>query len=208
MILYSNNKRLKMNKYRIIKLLCFIVILVVSITAKSQIVKNDLKIYKETVIFVDTITIEQPIIIKHSFKSSCGGIYFWRKCNNMVFYFSSKAYLDRITDKNFSNDSLLFSDICYNYLYLVSRFPSKDLIKEDVFLPKIYDMFTNDLSSLQRGRNYMIRDYIKTNKKGISYSEIKTKRFAIFLVRDDFFSKSNPDITKYNKVAIPIESLP
>ena len=54
----------------------------------------------------------------------------------------------------------------------------------------------------------MTRDYIETNKKGISYSEIKTKRFAVFLVRDDFFSKSNPDITKYNKVAIPIESLP
>ena len=193
---------------RIFKLLCFIVILFVSITVKSQIVKNDLKIYKETVIFVDTITIEQPIIIRHDFKLSWDGIYFWKKSNQVQFYISSKAYLDRITDKKFSNDSLLFSDICYNYIYLVSRFPSKDLIKEDVFLPKIYDMFTDDYSSLQRGRNYIIRDYIKTNKKGLSYSELKTKRFAIFLVRDDFFSKSNPDITKYNKVAIPIESLP
>lgn len=208
MILYSNNKRLRMNKLRIIKLLCFIVILFVSITAKSQIVKNDLKIFKERVIFVDTITIEQPIIIRHDFKLSWGGIYFWKKSNQVEFYISSKAYLNRITDKSFSRDSLLFSEICFSYIYLIPHFPSKDLIKEDVFLTKLYDIFTDDLSSFQRARDYYIRDYIKTNKKGLSYSELKTKRFAIFLVRDDFFSKSNPDITKYNKVAIPIESLP
>ena len=98
-----NHSQMKKEMVKLnIKILCFIVILFVSITSKSQIVKNDLKIYKEKIIFVDTITIEQPILIKHNFKLSWGGIYFWKKSDEVQFYISSKAYLKRITDKSFS----------------------------------------------------------------------------------------------------------
>lgn len=103
-----------------IKIFCFITILFLSIITKSQIVKNDLKVFKEKVIFVDTITIKQPILIKYDFKLSYGGLYFWKKSNQVLFYISSEAYLNRITDRNFSSDSLLFSDICYNYISLVT----------------------------------------------------------------------------------------
>lgn len=58
-----------------INILCFM-LLFVSANASSQIIKNDTKIFKEQIIFIDTITIDNPIIIKFEYSKSFGGIYF------------------------------------------------------------------------------------------------------------------------------------
>ncbi|MCH3924551.1 MAG: hypothetical protein LKE30_06520 [Bacteroidales bacterium] len=189
-----------------IKIFCFITILFLSIITKSQIVKNDLKVFKEKIIFVDTITIRQPILIKYDFKLSYGGLYFWKKSNQVLFYISSEVYLNRITDRNFSSDSLLFSDICYNYISLVTYiFSNQNIIEKDYYFSHINKMLLNDYTWQKGAINHFNREYIKTNKNGLSYSKLKTNKFAVFLIRDDFFPKKNPKITKYYKVAIPIE---
>lgn len=193
-----------MEKSRI-NILCFM-LLFVSANASSQIIKNDTKIFKEQIIFIDTITIDNPIIIKYEYSKSFGGIYFWKRFNVILFYISSEAYLQRLTNKNFSMDSLDFSDISYSYLSVVSYFQSAPKeIKKDYYYSPIYEIFQRDYTWDKRAINHFNREYIKTKNKGLSYSRLKTNRFAIFLVRHDYFPGRNRDINKYYRVAIPIE---
>lgn len=192
-----------MNKSRFHILL---LLLFVSVNSNSQIIKNDAKLFKEKIIFIDTITIENPIIIKYEFTKRYKGLYFWKKYNNRLFFISSKAYYLRLTNKDFTIDSLNFSDICYSYLSIVSYFQSAPKeIKNDYLYSSIYNIFQRDYTWDKRAIQHFNREYLITNNKGLSYSKLKTNRFAIFLIRQDYFSGINRDINTYYRVAIPIE---
>lgn len=191
------------------KKILFLIFVFLLSTANAQIIRDEYKQVKEQIIFVDTITIENPIIIMQE-HTKIYWLYFVirKKYKTSSYYFSSEAYLDRLLDQKFTEDSLLNSDITYlywNVMHVYFRNHLDRKLEKDIFYSTIIEILKKDYSFYKVGIKFSWdRDYIKTEKKGFYYSRLKTNKFALFLVRSDYRC-DECDIGKYHRVAVPIE---
>jgi hypothetical protein len=195
----------KLNKYLFISVLTLSVCNILN-------AQSNFKELKKQIVFVDTITIETPIIISYKYKvRHKHTLYFWRKTEVVEHYISSEKYLSRLTNRKFSQDSLLLSDIAYMHTSLIvslfRSYDNEDVV--DVFSKNIIDMLSKDYKPPKRYNFFTYRwnkyNFIKTSKKGLFYAHLETSKFAVFLVREDYFTNDNPNLSRYYKVAIPIE---